>query len=314
MEIKYALINSVTPDPATVAQNDKQYLTHSLPQYAPAAYPSKKQKTKIIFPTDDVPEYTKLNSEDPTKAGKSLTYGPYEDIAPGTTGKSLDLRWEFTFPLITAVKLERDLEVSHWGGNLATEERYWLWNKGAQFTGQFSRAKWAATAYYSPPTTAIRSLSFTIHPNPEGVYYTDEIGNITTSKFKSTSKEYLLDLRPRFPVFGNWNNSFTIGYNHDLGTFLHRAATGGKFILKVPFLEGPAEPMVIDEAVVRVILPEGASDVEVQTPIEVQKEVVLHKTYMDTVGRTAVVLTAKNVVDEQRQGYLYVSVIPIITK
>jgi oligosaccharyltransferase complex subunit alpha (ribophorin I) len=47
------------------------------------------------------------------------------------------------------------------------------------------------------------------------VYYRDLIGNISTSHFRRNfgSGESILELTPRFPMFGGWRNHFTIGYN-----------------------------------------------------------------------------------------------------
>lgn len=59
-----------------------------------------------------------------------VVYGPYSDIAPF----SFDIatcHFENTKPMITITSLQRDIEVSHWGKNLAVEEHYALRNDGA---------------------------------------------------------------------------------------------------------------------------------------------------------------------------------------
>lgn len=51
-----------------------------------------------------------------------------------------------------------------------------------------------------------------------------------------------------------------------------------------------------------------SSNVKFNSPIPlVSTEQYLHKTFMDTIGRTAIRLTAKNVVDEQHRKELIVS-------
>lgn len=81
-------------------------------------------------------------------------------------------------------------------------------------------------------------------------------------------------------------------------------------MLKVPFLEGPkmGEGISYEKVEVRVILPEGARNVKFETevPLTVVEETV-HRTFMDTVGRTTLKLTAMNVVDEARDKPLIVS-------
>lgn len=141
-------------------------------------------------------------------------------------------------------------------------------------------------------------------------YYTDDIGNVSTSRFRSTTRESLLELKPRYPVFGGWTYKFRIGWNNPLSPFLRKAAVSdGGYILKVPFLEGPKMPEGVQyqRVEVRVILPEGATNVKFQTSVGlVGSETSLHKTFMDTLGRTALTLKAVNVVDEVRDAELIV--------
>jgi oligosaccharyltransferase complex subunit alpha (ribophorin I) len=175
--------------------------------------------------------------------------------------QDISFRYEFTKPLIHATKLERDIEVSHWGGNLATEERYWLGNRAATLKDHFSRVKWQMTQYSSPPTTALKELRFPLGIGSIDPYFTDDIGNVSTSRFRSNSREALLELKPRYPVFGGWKYSFRIGWNAGLQGSLRKLKTGDGYVLKVPFLEGPrmSEGVEYEKVEVKVILPEGAT-------------------------------------------------------
>lgn len=169
------------------------------------------------------------------------------------------MRYEFTKPIIHTTLLERDVEISHWGGNLAIEERYWLTNKGAALANQFSRVAWAQQQYYSPPTTAIKELKIPLKINSMNPYFTDDIGNISTSRFRTSSREATLELKPRFPIFGGWNFPFRIGWDANLKDFLRSTKDDG-YVLKVPFLEGPkmGEGVSYEKVTLRIILPEGA--------------------------------------------------------
>ncbi|KAL9611665.1 MAG: hypothetical protein Q9167_003694 [Letrouitia subvulpina] len=301
VSITFHILSTFKPLPAKINQQDKQYLTHTFSTYFLSAYPTTKQKTKVKFPSSDIPDY----SLDPDRQGSTFNYGPYNDIAAGAAQEA-SVRYEFTKPLIHATLLERDLEVSHWGGNLATEERYWTTNLAAELKEQFSRVQWAVTQHYSPPTSALRSLTVPLKPGSMNPYFTDDIGNVSTSRFRSSKKEALLELRPRYPVFGGWKYSFRIGWDANLRAFLRtlKNSEGGRdYVLKVPFLEGPKmnEGMSYRKVEVRVILPEGARDVRFETEVPlVGVEETMHRTFMDTVGRTTLKLTAMNVVDESR--------------
>jgi oligosaccharyltransferase complex subunit alpha (ribophorin I) len=316
LSISYSILSAFKPVPAEIGQNDKQYIQYTFSAYAPSAYVTEKQKTKLKFPTTDIPDYTKLpaelNSEkksDPQKQGNTFTYGPYDSIPAGAE-EFVSVRYEFTKPLTHASLLERDLEVSHWGGNLATEERYWLENQGAHLKNHFSRVDWQKAAYMNPPTVALKALNVPLHAGAVDPYFTDDIGNVSTSRFRPGKREANLELKPRYPVFGGWKYSFRVGWNADLASYLRKLSTGDSYILKVPFLEGPRQPEGIEYARVnmRVILPEGATNVKFSTSVPlVESSTSTHRTFMDTLGRTTVSLTAINLVDDFRDRDLIVT-------
>lgn len=256
LSITYHVLSALVPLPATIQQQEKQYLLHTFSTYAPSAYLTSKQKTKIKFPTTDIPDYT----PEPERQGSTFTYGPYENTPAGSEQEA-SVRYEFTKPIIHATLLERDIEISQWGGNLASEERYWLANKGAHLANHFSRVTWASTQYYNPPTSALKMLTVPLKVGSLNPYFTDDIGNVSTSRFRSSKREALLEIKPRYPVFGGWKYSFRIGWDAELKSSLRKLAKGDGHVLKVPFLEGPkmGEGVSYEKVDLRVILPEGAT-------------------------------------------------------
>ena len=258
LSISYHLLSSLTSRPAKIKQDGKQYLAHTFSTYWSSAYTSAKQKTKIKFPNADIPD---ANPSPKEKQGSTFTYGPYDKIPAGSVQEAT-VRYEFTKPVTYATLLERDVELSQWGGNLATEERYWLTNQGAHLLGQFSRVTWATqhNQYHSAPTSALVGLKIPLKVGSVDAYFIDDIGNVSTSRFRSNQKEALLEAKPRYPVFGGWNYSFRIGWNNNLKNSLRKLKGGDKYILRVPFIEGPKnnEGASYEKVVVRVILPEGA--------------------------------------------------------
>lgn len=319
--ISYHILGAVTPLPASIKQEDKQYLSYSFSAYVPSTYPTLKQKTKLKFSTTDIPDYTSTtrlrNSADPERQGSTYTYGPYDTTKiPAGTTYPVTVRYEFTKPVLVCSALERDVEVSHWGGNLATEERYWLRNDGATLVNNFNRVTWASSQHYKAPTSALRELTVPLKPGSVDAYFVDDIGNVSTSRFRpNTRTDALLELKPRYPVFGGWKYSFKIGWNNALGSFLRKLSVGDTYALKVPFIEGPkmAEGIQYERVEVRAILPEGARNVKYEIiggtgmPTHMHHEETLHRTFMDTLGRTELKLVALNVVDEARDGQLIVS-------
>lgn len=253
--------------PRAIDQTSNQYVQYTFSAFATSAYRTLKQKTNLKLGTSNIPEYTILgknaeNTDDPQKQGPSLTYGPYADVDAGAQ-QLVSVRYEFTKPLIHASLLERDIEVSHWGGNLATEERYWLTNRGAALKNQFSRVKWQQSMFQNPTTFAIKELAIPLAVGSLDPYFIDDIGNVSTSRFRSNAREADLALKPRYPVFGGWNYSFRIGWDATLKTYLRKLSGGDGYALKVPFIEGPrqAEGIEYERVVLSFVLPEGARQV-----------------------------------------------------
>jgi oligosaccharyltransferase complex subunit alpha (ribophorin I) len=274
-----------------------------------------------------VPEYSTTTglttaAKDPEKQGSVFTYGPYDTskIEAGTA-YPITVRYEFNKPLLVSTVLERDVEISHWGGNIATEERYWLRHDGASLSNHFSRLAWGSQAFYlqagQGTTFALRELKVPLKPGSVDPYFTDDIGNVSTSRFRpNTLREASLELKPRYPLFGGWKYSFRIGWNNALSSALRKlkSQSSDTYILSVPLVEGPRNPegLQYESFTLRIILPEGARNVQYQTAGGVgiptlTAEHSLHKTFMDTLGRTELKLSARNVVDENRETNVIVT-------
>ena len=269
--ISYYVLDAYKPLPAAIKQEDVQFLSYSFSAYCPSAYTTTKQKTEVKFPTSTIPDYTKLPGtgdvkQFPQKQGSKLIYGPFDE-KPAGAAEHVQVRFEFNKPVIHVSRLERDIEVSHWGGNVAFEERYDLEHRGANLSSQFNRVKYAQSRYYNPISHALQEMKFPLRVGSVDPYYTDVIGNVSTSRFRSNKREALLEIKPRYPIFGGWKYPFTIGWNADAKNFLRKTA-GGSFVLNVPILEGPkqAEGVEYETAVIRVILPEGAEYVKHSPP------------------------------------------------
>ncbi|KAF2152588.1 Ribophorin I [Myriangium duriaei CBS 260.36] len=314
LSITWNVLSTLTPLPALIDQSSKQYVEFRFSTYTSSAYKTIKQKTNLKLSTTDVPDYTTFEKtsegkDDPQKQGTTFTYGPYADIPAGALQQA-SVRYEYTKPLLHVSLLERDIEVSHWGGNIATEERYWLENRGAQLKSQFSRLKWQQMQYYNPPTSAAKQFTVPLAPGSLNPYFIDDIGNVSTSRFRSNAKEALLELKPRYPIFGGWKYKFRIGWDANLKNSLRKLKAGPGYVLKVPFLEGPkeAEGVEYGRVVLRIILPEGADNIKYETnaPI-VSSETSRHRTFMDTLGRTTLELVALNVADEARDRNVVVT-------
>jgi oligosaccharyltransferase complex subunit alpha (ribophorin I) len=315
LRISFYYLKAYRPLPASIGQEDPQFLVYDFSLYAPSAYLTTKQKTEIKAPSATIPDYTTVAGKEgetfPQKQGSKLTYGPFGEKPAGAFSPA-QVRFEFTKPVTHMATLERDIEVSHWGGNVAFEERYAMYHLGANLSSQFNRVKWQQAQYFNPNTFALKELRFPLQVGSVDPYFTDVIGNVSTSRFRSSKSEALLELKPRYPLFGGWKYPFTIGWNSNTAGFLRKTASGG-YVLKVPFFQGPkqTEGVEYEHVTVRVVLPEGSENVKFYTAIPessiLSSVVSVEKTYLDTVGRTTLVIKARNLVDEFRDRELIIS-------
>ncbi|KAF4975892.1 hypothetical protein FZEAL_7365 [Fusarium zealandicum] len=314
--ITFYYLKAYSPLPAAVPQDENQYLAYDFSVYAPSSYPTLKQKTEVKAISSSIPDYTKLPGsgdikEFPVKQGAKLTYGPFGEKPAGAVSAAR-VRFEYTKPVTHVAELNRDIEVSHWGGNIAFEERYDLYHRGANLSALFNRVKWAQAQFYNPPTHALKELKVPLQVGSVDAYFVDTIGNVSTSRFRSNRREALLELKLRYPLFGGWKYPFTIGWNSDAANFLRKTATGG-FVLKVPFLEGPKQPEGVEyeHINIKVLLPEGAENVKFYSNIPesaiMSTSIDLTKSFLDTVGRVTVTIKARNLVDEFRDRELIIS-------
>lgn len=129
------------------------------------------------------------------------------------------------------------------------------------------------------------------------------IGNVSTSHFrpgtqrKGRASEALLELRPRYPLLGGWNYTFTVGWDAPLADSLKYSAEDDRYVLAVPFWT-PLKDVVVGDEELRVVLPEGARDVRVSAPFPLDEiHHGVHKTYLDTSGRPTVTLRKRDVTE-----------------
>ncbi len=117
------------------------------------------------------------------------------------------------------------------------------------------------------PPHIIPSLTLHLPPGIHSAYYYDLNGNVSTSKLRLTPsvpkaspiKQFsTLDLRPRYPLLGGWNYSFTLGWDSPLADSAAYDASTGLYVVGVP-VQTVIPGAVVNQAEVNIILPEGAT-------------------------------------------------------
>lgn len=286
------------PFPTHVAQNDRQLVEYHGNHYFFTPYTTQSQTTNVKLGSTRIESKSELKPT--TVKGDTITYGPYYE-KKGFAFSPLKVHYENNSPFLTVRKLIKTIEVSHWG-NVAVEEDYVVEHTGAKLKGQFSRYDFQRNPYGA--ATVIPMMRQHLPLYAADPYYRDESGNITTSYFSERADGPLLELLPRFPLFGGWKFGYYIGYNLPTYHYLFTSYDDSSLhILNITF--GSAfDFAAIDEIVVKIILPEGAKSPEAHVPFGIDSQSAeKHYTYLDTAGRPVIVLEKKNVVSDHNRFF-----------
>lgn len=295
VEVDTSYSHSLQPYPAQITQAEKQLVkfTGNSNFYSP--YKSTSVSTTVNLASSNVESYTKTKPVVVSEG--TITYGPYENISPFTE-KEMVVHYENNNPFLTVTTMERVIEVSHWG-NVAVEETVNIVHNGAALKGSFSRYDYQRN---QDGVSSIKSFKTSLPAAAKDVYYRDEIGNISTSALRELDETVELELRPRFPLFGGWKTHYYIGYN--VPSYQYLFNSGDQYLLKMRFVDHVYDDQVIDDLTVKVILPEGAKNVDLKTPFPVERDNdKLHYTYLDTMGRPVIILRKTNLVEQHAQDF-----------
>ncbi|KAK3923287.1 Dolichyl-diphosphooligosaccharide--protein glycosyltransferase subunit 1 [Frankliniella fusca] len=282
------------PFPREITQKEKQLVKYTGNHYIVSPYTVVKQKTTVNLSARNIESYTKLKPV--TQTDMSLNYGPYENIPPFSEDPML-IHCENNTPFLTVRNLLRQIEVSHWG-NIAIEETVDLEHTGAILKGSFSRYEYQRES--GSGLSSVKNFKTILPASATDAYYRDDIGNISTSNMRVLSDAVELNLRPRFPLFGGWKTHYVVGYNVPSYEYLYNS--GDQYILKIRFIDHIFDDMIVDDAVTRIILPEGCHNIQVKSPYPIDRlPDSLHFTYLDTKGRPVIVLHKENLIEHHIQ-------------
>ncbi|KAI6164857.1 Ribophorin I [Pisolithus thermaeus] len=299
--------HATRPYPERAAQTDPQLLKYETGLF-------------VLSPYDTLVQRTKVKSLSPDVVSYSTPQGVDEFVRDGTFvskhQRTISIHYNFDYPVLEVKNLERSVEVSHWGANLNVEDKIHLHNAGPELKGHFSRLEYQSQNFFgrlSPHT--LSRLILHLPPGVTNVYYYDMNGNVSTSNLRAApsvpknskaSQDSILEIRPRYPLLGGWNYSFTLGFDTPLQDSVGWDAANGRYIVAVP-VTTHISGSVVDDATVNIILPEGASNIEFTSPFPaLSSSVSTHITYLDTIGRAAVALTYKGLTGKHT-GMIYVS-------
>ena len=241
------------------------------------------EKTKLI-------KYTKANSN---QSGEKIIYALTEEIAPFGT-KKLYIHYLNNKPLMVFNYAIKTFQVSHWG-NIAVTEEYQIENIGAKLIGEFGRIDYDEGV--TGGKNAMKKIRAKLPLRAWGLWYRDEIGNVSTSSARRDMNDVDLELTPRFPILGGWKSNYDIGYN--LPTKFHvKTNNQGNYMVNLTF-GMPYKNMLARNYTVKIILPESADNIKVNLPIDTQYHVEYGKEYgcLDLLGRKSIIIRLNNMYD-----------------
>ncbi|KAF6028879.1 RPN1 [Bugula neritina] len=295
IKVVTSLSHVLEPFPAEIRQAERQLVKYVGNLYFYSPYTTISQKTIVSLASATVESYTKTKPV--SKSDSTITYGPYEN-RPAFDVADLQVHYENNTPFLAVTTMTRAIEVSHWG-NIAVEETYDIRHTGAKLKGPFSRYDYQRQIAHS----SIKSFKTVLPASAADVYYRDEIGNISTSNMREMDDAVELELRPRFPLFGGWKTHYVVGYNVPSYQYLWTDGGNG-FSLKMPFVDHVFDNQIVDEIIVKIILPEGSDVTDLQVPFDFRRgSDELQYTYLDTIGRPVIVLSKSNLVDVHIQDF-----------
>nr|CAH7716622.1 unnamed protein product [Callosobruchus chinensis] len=293
--LEQILTKSLQPYPTSIAQKDKQLVRYFGNHYFYTPYTVTKQKTDVMLSSRTIESYTKLKPV--TQSDSTVSYGPYNNIEPFTEDQML-VHFENNSPFLTVTRLERTIEISHWG-NIAVEEDIEIRHTGALLKGPFSRYDYQRDTGSSHHS--VKAYRTILPAAAHSIYYRDSNGNISTSAVKPYKDWIQLELRPRFPLFGGWKTSYTLGYSVPSYQYLFKKPSG-EYVLIMRLLDHVFDDMHAEELITSVILPVGVSNVKLTPPYEVERleDEVTYK-YLDNLGRKVIRLRKTNLVEQHIQ-------------
>ncbi|XP_072238812.1 dolichyl-diphosphooligosaccharide--protein glycosyltransferase subunit 1 [Leuresthes tenuis] len=293
-KVEMTFSHVLRPFPSQITQAERQLVVFQGNHYLYSPYPTRSQTTRVRLASKTIESYTKLGN--PSKTDEIIEYGPFRDVAPFSED-TMKIHYENNTPFLTISSITRTIEVSHWG-NIAVEETIDLRHTGATLKGPFSRYDYQRQS--DSGISSVKSFKTILPASAQDVYYRDEIGNISTSHLQVLDDSVEVEVRPRFPLFGGWKTHYIIGYN--LPSYEYLYTLGDQYALKMRLVDHVYDDQVIDYMTMKIILPEGARNIHVDTPYKIDRMPnQLHYTYLDTFGRPVLVATKSNLVEQHIQ-------------
>ena len=300
-------IHATTPFPSKIKQTGDQSMKFNGNLHHFSPYKTRRSQITVTVPSSKIHSYAP--KENSRHSSKTVTYDIFKDLEANLQ-QQMDYHYQANIPYISTHYLLRQIEVSHWG-NVAVKDNADVRHLGAKLDGSFSRVQYAehggdeSTGGHWVPKLTAKLPAFA-----ENVFYRDAIGNISTSRLRQHKDRVEVELRPRTPLFGGWKSDYTLGFNLPSEKALfYDSKDNSRFTLKMKAIDELYKDQVIDQVEIQIILPEGATNIEVKVPAGYNRahdEVIF--TYLDMyTGRPVIKLRADSLAGKSLEQNLKVS-------
>lgn len=294
LTIKIMYNHALEPLPKVIPQGSRelQSLVFHGSVYMNSPYSTSKQKLKVSLASTKAHQYTKFTDFDTTKNGKTIVYGPVESVDPFSSLPFV-VHSVSDFPALTVTNLRRDIWINQWTSTVEVEEWWYVRHDGASLSESKSAPYGFSITDFKKQKmmnqlakSVVLGIDFSLPEPASGVYFRDDVGNVSTSNFRSgrwvkgglnvklgTSKNRpsILQIRPRYPLFGGWIYAWYHGYQVPIDYFGQQDDSNvgsADYHFQLPVLPilhqpqpQPLDYLPINNLTVRFILPEGASKV-----------------------------------------------------
>jgi len=300
VNVEATFVKVLKPYPKYIDQNDDQYVLFETNVYYLSPYDVTKQKTTFKI-GDTIKSYSK--EPEPVKdENDDVYYGPYENIKPGTE-KIVSLHYKLKDRFIHFENIERTIEISHWCHTVSFKEDLVVHHDGSELKNNFNRIAFQKSQFYTETPSSVKDMIFVLPPRAQDIFFVDIIGNVSTSAFHKDNTRTLLQVLPRYPLFGGWKYTWSQGYNNPLDGNVKYNSKTKRYIFQAPILLS-LKNVPIDHFKLNVILPEGVRNVEVHLPYAFDSDKrKMTYSYLDTTGRPTIILEKDNVCDDHFQYF-----------
>ena len=254
------------PFPATALELEAQKVLLSVPLLVTSPHAIEEQSTEVRFTENSLLSFLPLSGK---QEKNKLIFGPFTQTSAGETTDEIKLHFAFNKPLPFISSLVKTIDISHWGALISVNEQVTLWNNGANLEGEFNRIPHTVRKYgqQSPYVMdhSLFSVDAVLPGNVENLHYRDVIGNVSSSLARREAGYTVASLFPRFPLLGGWKVEFNLIYSIPFSGGFVQSRGKNEFLLSLPLAHAFTN-VFSKKTELRLLLPSGATDIEVLYP------------------------------------------------